>query len=243
MPKSLNAITGGLFCGGGGDDTTTSSINAQDIADIASDPTEPTVNNVGFVIVDYPALSSLAFPNLAVVGSNFIIAQNPKLTTIQFPSLRSIRGNLDVTGNFQILDLPSLSLVNGSVNIQTSSGSFSCPLFASVAILGTYECSVGTNNPQPLTQDDPSTNPNPINEIAASSVSSRSLISVTTVSSTSSSVSYSITSISTTSSSESQNPGSSSPTSGSTASPASSTRISVISLAAAGLTLISFFLI
>jgi hypothetical protein len=174
MPESLVAITGALYCGGRGNDTTTDSINARHLVTTGTDVTDPTIGRVGFVIVDYPTLSSLSFPDLAAVGPDFIIARNPKLTTIEFPTLKSVSGNLDITGNFEVLELPSLSLVNGSVNLQTTFPTFNCPLFGNVVILGAYTCSVGVNNPQPLLADDSSTNPTPVNAIAAGIANSSS---------------------------------------------------------------------
>ena len=64
FPTSLDAITGGLYCSGGDNDTTTGSINAQKLYSIGSDITERTTGAVGFVIVDYPTLTSLSFPDL-----------------------------------------------------------------------------------------------------------------------------------------------------------------------------------
>jgi hypothetical protein len=216
MPAELGAITGGLYCSGGGNDTTTDSINAPVLASVATNPTEPTTGGVGFVIVDYPTLTSLTFPDLAAVGSNFIIARNPRLTTISFPSLISVTGNIDVTGDIQSLELTSLTIVNGSVNIQTSLASFSCPSFAKVLILGAYSCSVGVNNPQPLPMDNSTTNSPPINPIPASSPSSSSVIIISSQG-TSTSAAQSATS-------------SPSSTAGATKSSASATRISGIGL-------------
>ena len=212
IPVALNDITGGLYCSGGGTDSTTDTIIGRRMINIASDPTEPTTGHVGFVIVDYPTLSSLMFPDLAVVGSDFIIARNPKLTTIEFPSLKSVTGNVDITGDFHTLDLPSLSLVNGSLNLQTSSSNFACPQFGDVEIRGSYACSVGVSNPQPLTVDNSSTNPTPVNASSPSSIASSSLIAST-------------------SGSASQTPSSSSlPTSGTHTSLASLTRLSIMYL-------------
>lgn len=226
MPAELGAITGGLYCSGGGNDTTTDSINAPVLASVATNPTEPTTGGVGFVIVDYPTLTSLTFPDLTAVGSNFIIARNPRLTTISFPSLKSVTGNIDVTGDIQFLELTSLTLVNGSINIQTSLASFSCPLFEQVLILGAYSCSVGVNNPQPLPADNSTTNPTPINPIPASIPSSSSVVS----SSISSVSGNSLSSQSTSTSAAQSATSSPSSTAGSTKSSASSTSISGIGL-------------
>ena len=166
MPGALGAITGGLYCSGGNNDSTTAFIAATNLVSVASDTKDPTIGHVRFVIVDYPTLSSLSFPDLAVVGSEFIIARNPKLTTIEFPSLKSVTGNVDITGDFQVLELPSLSYVGGNINLQTSFASFMCPLFANTSVVGSYACSVGVNDPQPLVADNSSTNPSPVNVIS-----------------------------------------------------------------------------
>jgi hypothetical protein len=231
MPPVLGAITGGLYCSGGGNDNTTDSIYAQALGAVASDPTDASTGHVGFVIVDYPTLSTLSFPDLRTVGSEFIIARNPRLASIGFGNLRSVTGNVDITGDFEDLQLPALAVVNGDVNLQTSSASFVCPLFANVSITGVYVCSVGVNDPQPLGADNSSTNPVPIDAVAASGVQgpSSSVSSASVASSVSSSVSGAIVSTSPTKSASGNLP-SSSATAGSTKSSASSIRISVISL-------------
>ena len=166
MPAALNAITGGLYCSGGSNDSTTKSIIAETLNTVASNTTDQTIGHAGFVIVDYPTLSSLSFPDLTTVGLDFIIARNPELTTIEFPALKSVSGNVDITGNFQTLNLPSLSFVGGSFNLKTSSASFICPQFLNVSIHGPYSCSVGVSNPQPLPADNSTTNPTPVNVIS-----------------------------------------------------------------------------
>jgi len=224
MPSALSTISGGLYCGGGGSDNTTDSIFALALQSVASDRTDQSIGHVGFVIVDYPTLSSLDFPDLATVGSDFIIARNPKLTTIAFAALKSVTGNVDITGDYQTLELPSLSFVNGSVNLQTSSASFNCPTFGNVSILGAYACSVGVNDPEPLPADNSSTNPSAINVISAGT-----LVPSTAVSSSrfSSIVSTSTLSSSSQSSASSSNSASSSPSARSTTSSASYTKITV----------------
>ena len=131
----------------------------------ASDPEDQTIGQVGFVIVDYPTLSSLEFPQLATVGSNFIIARNPKLRIIEFPNLTAVLGNVDITGDIQGLDFPALSYVGGNVNIQTSSANLVCPQFINATIVGSYACYVGLNNPQPLLADNSSINPSAVNPV------------------------------------------------------------------------------
>jgi hypothetical protein len=203
MPVALNAITGGLYCSGGNNDSTTKSIIAETLGTVASNTTDQTIGHAGFVIVDYPTLSLLTFPDLATVGLDFIIARNPKLTTIEFPSLKSVSGNVDITGNFETLNLPSLSFVGGSFNLKTSSASFICPQFLNVSIHGPYSCSVGVNDPQPLPADNSTTNPTPVNVISvvnsqssasvSASVRSSSSVSSTSVSPSHTSVSSSST--------------------------------------------------
>ena len=224
MPPRLGAITGGLYCSGGNNDTTTNLISAVALASIATVPDEASTGRVGFVIVDYPSLSTLSFPDLTTVGSEFVIARNPKLVNIGFDNLKSVTGNVDITGNFEVLQLPALEAVNGDINIQTSSASFVCPLFANVSIVGLYACSVGVNDPQPLAADDYSTNPTPVNPIAASVPSS------STTGSVSSSIASSSSSASTSNAASSNSPSSSATAGSTTKSSASSTRISGIVL-------------
>lgn len=237
MPSALQSIAGGVYCSGRSVDETTDSIQAENLTTVASDSTDPTVGSVGFVIVDYPTLSSLSFPSLIDVGSNFIIARNPKLSTIVFPSLKSVNGNVDITGSFETLDMTSLALVNGNINLQSSSASFVCPMFDNVVVRGNYACSVDVDNPQPLAADNSSTNPTPADDSFATTIVSTSSPASALSSSIVSSAFSSIASV-ITSSFVSQTPSLSgtSPTSsakgGSTTSSASSTRFSGISLKA-----------
>jgi hypothetical protein len=178
LPSTLQSLSGGLYCSGNGVDETTDSIEAEGLTNVASDPTDSSVGSVGFVIVDYPTLTLLSFPNLITVGSNFIIARNPKLTKLDFPSLKSVNGNIDITGSFQVVNMTSLTLVSGSINLQSSSASFVCPRFDNVTIRGTYACSIDVTDPQPLAADNSSTNPTPANAILATTTTGPSTSSV-----------------------------------------------------------------
>lgn len=173
MPATLREITGGLYCSGGAADNTTDFILGSALDSVATDSTDPTTGQVGFVIVDYPSLSSLEFPQLEFVGSDFIIAKDPKLAIIEFPKLAFVQGNVDITGNIQSVDLPALLYVGGNVNIQTSYINFVCPPFTNTTILGgLYNCSIGSNNPEPLSEDDSSINPSAVNVISVATESS-----------------------------------------------------------------------
>jgi len=43
------------------------------------------------------------------------------------PQLSNVAGNIDLTGNFEKVELPVLSTIGGGVNIESSSSSFQCP--------------------------------------------------------------------------------------------------------------------
>lgn len=82
----------------------------------------------GFSLQTFPSLNQMGFPSLSSVGGNFLVAQNPDLGDINLPLLSTIGGNLDVTGDFNSLELPDLNYVGGGVNVQSSSPTFKCPI-------------------------------------------------------------------------------------------------------------------
>jgi len=130
------------------------SITAQGLNAVASQPQASTLPTSGFVISDYVNLTRLSFPNLTTVGSNVILLRNPLLKIIDgFGSLTTVHGNLDITGNFDSLELARLAAVNGSINIQTTSTSFVCPDFSNVSVIGNINCKGKVANPQPLSND------------------------------------------------------------------------------------------
>ena len=59
----------------------------------------------GFSLQTFPSLNQMGFPSLSSVGGNFLVAQNPDLGDINLPLLSTIGGNLDVTGDFNSLEL------------------------------------------------------------------------------------------------------------------------------------------
>lgn len=66
-------------------------------------------------------------PRLTHLGGALSIVGNMKLTSINaFPSLQQVDGTLDLTGNFDEVQLPELVDVRGGLNVQTSSNFFSC---------------------------------------------------------------------------------------------------------------------
>lgn len=158
LPSTLSSIVGSVFCSGAGVNWTLNSITAQGLNAVAAEPSSfPTT---GFVISDYVNLTKLSFPNLGTVGSNFILLRNPLLTIIDgFDSLTTVHGNLDITGNFDSLELARLAAVNGSINIQTTSSKFVCPDFSNVSVIGNINCQGKVADPQPLINDNSTTLP------------------------------------------------------------------------------------
>ncbi|KAI9258393.1 hypothetical protein EDC94DRAFT_613639 [Helicostylum pulchrum] len=72
-------------------------------------------------------LNNLSMPRLTHLGGALSIVGNMKLTSINaFPSLQQVDGTLDLTGNFDEVQLPELVDVRGGLNVQTSSNFFSC---------------------------------------------------------------------------------------------------------------------
>ncbi len=146
------------------------SITAQGLNAVASQPQASTLPTSGFVISDYVNLTRLSFPNLTTVGSNVILLRNPLLKIIDgFGSLTTVHGNLDITGNFDSLELTRLAAVNGSINIQTTSTSFVCPDFSNVSVIGNVNCQGKVADPQPLSNDNSPTSL-PSNIISTKSV-------------------------------------------------------------------------
>jgi hypothetical protein len=100
--------------------------------------------NPGLLIYDFASLHGLSFPALHSIGGDFLFAQNPLVKNINgFPNLVSVGGNLNLTGNFDSMDFPKLSLVAGSVFIQSSSTKFQCP--SNLEHLGTGQAHCGSN--------------------------------------------------------------------------------------------------
>lgn len=159
LPNILTTVTGNLFCSGAGVNWSINAISALSLNSVAASTSALTTLQ-GFVISDYFNLTQISFPNLTTVGSNVILARNPLVKAIDgLKALSQINGNLDLTGNFDVLDLTGLKSVSGSINIQTTSMSFACPDFGNVTVKGKISCSGNVANPQPLTNDNSLTVP------------------------------------------------------------------------------------
>jgi hypothetical protein len=158
IPENWTLILGSVFCSGAGVNWTLTSITANNLNSVATG--DPSSTSLGFVISDYSGLTTLSFPNLTTVGSNVVLARNPSLQNINgFQSLSTVHGNLDLTGNFNSIDLKNLNAVNGNINIQTTSKTFTCPSFSNVTVLGSINCAGNVAEPQPLSIDNSTTTP------------------------------------------------------------------------------------
>jgi hypothetical protein len=71
-------------------------------------------------------LRNLSVPQLQTLGGAFFVANNTGLSNVNVPKLQKVDGTVDITGNFDKIDLPSLVDVRGGLNVQTSSNQFSC---------------------------------------------------------------------------------------------------------------------
>ncbi|ANB13188.1 Ecm33p [Sugiyamaella lignohabitans] len=89
----------------------------------------PQLTQIGgsLAIVSNDQLSNVSFPQLSTVGGGFQIANNTQLgSVLGFPKVKSVGGAIDFTGNFSSAQLPSLTLVKGGVDIESSSSKFNC---------------------------------------------------------------------------------------------------------------------
>jgi hypothetical protein len=147
----MSSVSGGLFCSGSALNYSTSAISALGLTAVSLNSQDAAGNVVDFVIADYDNLTSLSFPKLAEIGSNFVLTRNPMMRELNgFEALARITGNLDITGSFDTLSLPNLQLVSGSVNIQTTSSNFTCPISNQGMVQGNFVCRGNVANPQPL---------------------------------------------------------------------------------------------
>lgn len=155
LPPSLHTITGGLVCNGSGSNPSTNMITAPGLTSISSNDSSP-ISKLGFLITGYPNVTTLSFPILNTVRSAFTVTGNSRLMQIDgFQSLTQVGGDLTIKGDFYILDLPSLTSVNGNIDVETSADNFTCPisqLQSSVAAHGgNFVCSgnIKQANPTP----------------------------------------------------------------------------------------------
>lgn len=173
LPPSLKVLTGSCLCNGGADTDSVDAISAQGLTSVATDPSDQGAKSVGLVVTNYNNLKTVNFPNVTTIGSNLVMSGNPSVNDVSgFNSLNAVSGNVDITGNFDSLALPSLAFVNGSFNVQTTSTNFTCPDFSMVAIKGSFVCKGNVANPQPLENDNSTSNPSSLPNMTTPSVSS-----------------------------------------------------------------------
>lgn len=83
----------------------------------------------GLVFVDNTELTNISIPNLTSVNASFQIANNTQLEKIDgIKKLSLVVASIDMNGNFTEVDLPNLSQVRGTFNLQTSA-EFDCTGF------------------------------------------------------------------------------------------------------------------
>ena len=84
------------------------------------------------------------------VQANLLMQNNPAVNIIDYPQLFEIGGNLDLTGNFQSVELPDLSTVSGGINVETTSSTFQCPqTVQDLSHANGFVCAGNINNPVP----------------------------------------------------------------------------------------------
>lgn len=89
----------------------------------------PQLTEIGgsLAVVSNSKLTNASFPLLKTVGGGLQIANNTQLTSIMgFPKVNSVGGAIQIIGNFSSASLPSLNLVKGGVDIESSSDKFNC---------------------------------------------------------------------------------------------------------------------
>jgi hypothetical protein len=132
FPPGLQSVTGTLVFDGQNLASTTS-ISAPGLSSVGAAQSTGTkglsdlVNTSGLIIGNFPSLGNFSFPSLATIQSNFVVENNPQVGDIDMPELSNVDGNVDLTGNFNSVELPALKQVEGGVNVQTTSPSFQCP--------------------------------------------------------------------------------------------------------------------
>ena len=155
LPSGLQTISGSLIFDGQST-ASTASISAPGLSSVGS--TQSTgaqglsdlVTNSGLVIGNFPSLTSFSFPNLATIQSNFVVENNPLVSAINMPDLSTVGGNLDLTGNFNSVQLPALTGVDGGVNVETTSANFQCPNNIRGSTKGsTFSCEGNVTHPVP----------------------------------------------------------------------------------------------
>jgi hypothetical protein len=71
-------------------------------------------------------LHNLSIPYLQLLGGALSVSNNTQLSKVDVPRLQQVDGTVDIIGNFDKVELPSLMDIRGGLNVQTSSNQFSC---------------------------------------------------------------------------------------------------------------------
>ncbi|KAF9244827.1 hypothetical protein DTO013E5_9018 [Penicillium roqueforti] len=111
----------------------------------------PNLTQTGDLIFkDNTKLSNISMPVLKTVDGGFTIARDDKLSTISLPMLQRVNGAIDFSGTFNKLSLGALKDVEGSFNMQSTRGNFSCDdlrkLKSDDVIKGTFKCDATNAN-------------------------------------------------------------------------------------------------
>ncbi|KAJ5811066.1 hypothetical protein N7447_010582 [Penicillium robsamsonii] len=112
----------------------------------------PNLTQTGDLIFkDNTKLSNISMPVLKTVAGGFTIARDNKLSTISLPMLQRVNGAIDFSGTFNKLSLGALKDVEGSFNMQSTRGNFSCDdlrkLKSDNVIKGSFKCDATNANP------------------------------------------------------------------------------------------------
>jgi len=102
------------------------------------------------------ALAKLELPKLEMVDGGFVIGSNPKLAELSFQQLEKINGNLDFSGNFDTVELPKLTGVAGTFNLQSTGDikdvcqKFDAEHGKNLAIRGEFHCRSDDSSPKSI---------------------------------------------------------------------------------------------
>ncbi|KAJ5193903.1 hypothetical protein N7491_001234 [Penicillium cf. griseofulvum] len=112
----------------------------------------PNLTQTGDLIFkDNSQLSNISMPVLKTVAGGFTIARDDKLSTISLPMLQRVNGAIDFSGTFNKLSLGALKDVEGSFNMQSTRGNFSCDDLRKLkdddVIKGNFKCDATNLNP------------------------------------------------------------------------------------------------
>lgn len=146
LPSSLQTVQGSMMVEAGVSSTT--SFIAPNVKTIGyGNATEQGGGDcvLGF---DSSGVTNVSFPALTSVSGGFTYIVNPMVTDVTgFPLLAQIEASDDeagsalyINGSFNVLQLPDLTFVNGSIWIQSSSSSFRCPSNITPKIVPSSDC-------------------------------------------------------------------------------------------------------